>query len=183
MITARWLLLVIGAVVCGSLGWTLRDNAPTLADQDRDRQREFEVDRARAWQDRYEAADRDTVFIIREKAVADSIGAILSAYRDSLPRLYSTGDSLRVAMRGWMLAEIRGDRLQSALNKATVWGRIGWGLADSAAPVIQGLQDALERETKARRCRIIGILSCPSRKTAAIAAAGGGLVLGLLLSR
>lgn len=189
MIATRWTILAIGLALAGALGWTLRDNQPTADDADRIRQREFEVDRARVWQDRYEEAAAhtvDTVTVTREIVRADSIGIMILRTREALLLAKSQHDSLRLAIRWAVQADIRGEALQRALDeyKGVYLAAMYWkSLADSAAPVIQGLEAALERETKARTCKIVGLITCPSRKAALIVGAGGGLVLGLLLTR
>lgn len=190
MITARWLLMVVGGVVCLSLGWSIRDNRPSLEDRDRVQQREFEVNRARVWQDRYEEVARrpvDTVTITREVQRSDSIGLMILKTREALLLAKTQHDSLRYALRGWMQAEVRGQALQNALDESQMlWAAAKYWkeVADSAAPVIRGLQDALARETQARQCKTLGIIpGCMSRKTALIAGVGGGLILGLVLTR
>lgn len=182
-------IVVLSFILAGALGWSVRDHQPSLADRDREAQRELAESRADAWRERFANAPPkvtvDTVIVAREVQRRDSIAMMILKTREALLFAKDQHDSLRYALRGWMQAEAMAQSLQNALDEykmvyaaAKYWKDV----ADSAAPVIQGLQDALERETKARQCRVL-VFGCPTRKEVAIVAAGGGLILGLLLSR
>jgi hypothetical protein len=121
----------------------------------------------------------DTMEINASRAIRDSLERalpLLMSAKDTITAYYSLYRSAQQELARFHVAMdralrvIEGQRLQ-----ITTWKQ----LADEAGPVIDSLTIALEAEHNARRCRIL-FIPCPSRQTALLVGAAGGLAVGFL---
>jgi hypothetical protein len=119
--------------------------------------------------------------IMTDTAAADTIGLRVAMLEDSVRAVPLAGDSLRFFVQIAFQQRLEIGKLRSALDgyargyQLLERDRNQWKeLADQAQPVIVGLQAAIDREVAAHRCRIVGLLPCPSRKIAIV----GGFILG-----
>ena len=119
--------------------------------------------------------------LTRTLAEADSIAVII----DTVALDSSTDYRMLYQLRTAEVVRVRGALVASDSVRAILTASVAVyrALALEADTTIGQLQQALTDERSARQCRILGILPCPSRTTALVLGAAGGLVLGIALTR
>lgn len=185
----RQRILVYGLLALLGLGvlWGLGRWDGWIAERDRalDRQTSAALTLAKQWRTAYAEVAKEAQ-LERQRAQAaqaearrhalrgDSLAALVQALEPSLVSAGTAQDSARICCR---LFALRTDELAAARAQldahdvalgALMRERDGWQvLADSAYQVvIPGLEQALQAERDARRCRML-FVPCPSRGTVA----------------
>lgn len=119
--------------------------------------------------------------LARRLTEADSIAVIIDTVTLDSSTDYRTLYGLRTAETVRLRAAlVASDSVRAILAAEVSLYRV---LALEADTTIGQLQQALQDERSARQCRILGILPCPSRTTAFVIGAAGGLVLGVALTQ
>ena len=166
------LLMVGGALLYGLARW---DAAISARDAALDRQTAKALQGARAWRGRLQGmealAARDSALSGALRAANDSLRGLADAIAGPLdtlpePRLDdAAGWRTRYKLRTVEVRYVRAalDKAEAELALAYL-GRDRWrGLALAADSTISGMTVALEDERDARRCRVLGLIPCPSR--------------------
>jgi hypothetical protein len=188
VLPAPILLALVGAALLYALGkWDA-----SISERDRvlDQQTRAALEMSKTWSGKYagavEASQQDSVELARlrqERAFVMAEADALAREIEGLPepRL----DDAAGWKRRYQLRTMEVEKLRSVVT--TAQGELiilrrdrdrFRVLADSAyGTVIPTLETALEAERDARRCRILGLFSCPSRTTAFVA---GGVVGALV---
>lgn len=126
----------------------------------------------------------------RARHTADSLRGVGDSLSDSLRGAQNAGDSLTIAVglietlrqeSGALRGEV--SSLEGQRDSLTS-DRDRWqALAVKSGGVVDSLSAALLAVNQARHCRVLGLLSCPSRKTAYLLGALTGVALTVVVSR
>lgn len=196
------LALLPGPVLIAGLGiiglYLLGRWDQSIGERDRalDQQTKAALEMSRTWSESYNgavtAAAEDSAQLARlrlERRVAQREADALARQLDELPEPQlddATGWRMRYQLRTGEVQKLR-SALTTAQGELIVLRRDrdrGWLLADSAyTVVILGLEQALRDERDARRCRILGLIPCPSRTTAFVAGGAMGAIVVFALVR
>lgn len=190
--------IVAFAIVVGGLCYFIghHDGKDAAAESVRAEQRKTVLHQGVEWMVRKRLADeasrksapqRDSTPRISAKAGADSLRPRIAALEDSLRGTLSVTDSLLVYRELTFNLHRENEKLRAALAAAEKEIR-AWKeeavryhvAADSALPIMEGLAQALEAETRAHTCRI-AFVPCPSRGASLLVGVALGLTAAVAL--
>ena len=183
-------LSIVGICILYFLGrW---DGMVSERDRMLDQQTASALEAGNQWRGRLAAAEKQNsklgtelaaahATLARTLAEADSIAVIIDTVTLDSSTDYRMLYQLRTAeVRRVRAALVASDSVRAILTAQVAVYRAVALEADTTIALLQG---ALRDERSARQCRILGILPCPSRTTALLLGAAGGLVLGVALTR
>lgn len=193
--------LVLGIVAISFFYWSSwKARMYQEGDRIRAAQTAAALKQADAWRGRLVAAQKHNdelgtelaaahATIAQTMAEADSIAAIIDGIvpdsRTIIPDMDTTRWKVAYQLRTAEVRRVRAALMASDSARAILTAQVSlWRTtALEADTLVAQLQVALRGERDARQCRILGILPCPSRTTALVLGAAGGLVLGVALTR
>lgn len=193
-------VVTVAAIVFAAYGLGHRDGKFSAEESARAARRKAVSDSAFAWQLIHARTTKQSSIVNRQMTIdsthqvahtasADSLAGVVAQLKDSLLGSYSAGDSLihyRLIVR---TQDQELEQLRSALAAAVrqIFAlrneRDAWRAnADQAVPIVVGLQQALEAEVAAHKCKILGLIQCPSRTTVAVASLLLGTSIGIVVT-